>query len=93
MNCLKVFSAAIQTLRGDKKPIEHASCQGRAAPLGWRESAPSPAMPDDFRFDVFLSHSSKDKPVVRDIVQAIRFSAIRARNDVAQLGFHWSERA
>ncbi len=24
-------------------------------------------MPDDFRFDVFLSHSSKDKPVVRGV--------------------------
>lgn len=32
-------------------------------------------MPDDFRFDVFLSHSSKDKPVVRDIfVRAVSVS-------------------
>jgi hypothetical protein len=48
------------------------SCQGRAAPLGWRESAPNPAMPDDFRFDVFLSHSSKDKPVVSKIVERLK---------------------
>jgi len=29
-------------------------------------------MPDDFRFDVFLSHSSKDKPVVRDIAERLK---------------------
>jgi hypothetical protein len=28
-------------------------------------------MPDDFRFDVFLSHSSKDNPVVRDIAERL----------------------
>jgi hypothetical protein len=47
------------------------SCQGRATPLGWRESAPNPAMPDDFRFDVFLSHSSKDKLVARHIAERL----------------------
>jgi hypothetical protein len=29
-------------------------------------------MPDDFRFDVFLSHSSKDKPVVCDIAERLK---------------------
>lgn len=29
-------------------------------------------MPDDFRFDVFLSHSSKDKPVVSKIVERLK---------------------
>lgn len=29
-------------------------------------------MPDDFRFDVFLSHSSNDKPVVRDIAERLK---------------------
>lgn len=28
-------------------------------------------MPDEFRFDVFLSHSSKDKLVVRDIAERL----------------------
>ena len=37
-------------------------------------------MPDDFRFDVFLSHSSKDKPVVADLVGEGR---MRAQKHVA----------
>jgi hypothetical protein len=28
-------------------------------------------MPDDFHFDVFLSHSSKAQPAVRDIVERL----------------------
>jgi len=29
-------------------------------------------MPDDFQFDVLLSHSSKDKPVVRELAEQLR---------------------
>ena len=29
-------------------------------------------MGDDFKYDVFLSHSSKDKEVVRDIAEQLR---------------------
>ena len=31
-----------------------------------------PAMPDDFQYDVFLSHSAKDKVVVRDVAERLR---------------------
>lgn len=34
-------------------------------------------MPDDFRFDVFLSHSSKDKPVVRDIAERLKKDGVK----------------
>ncbi|MBK8040183.1 MAG: hypothetical protein IPK22_24075 [Verrucomicrobiaceae bacterium] len=34
-------------------------------------------MPDDFRFDVFLSHSSKDKPVWRDIAWALNSADLK----------------
>lgn len=34
-------------------------------------------MPDDFRFDVFLSHSSKDKPEVRDIAERLKKDGVR----------------
>ena len=34
-------------------------------------------MHDDFRFDVFLSHSSKDKPVVRDIAGRLKKDGVQ----------------
>ncbi len=34
-------------------------------------------MPDDFKYDVFLSHSSKDKAVVRTIAERLRTDGIR----------------
>lgn len=36
-------------------------------------------MPDDFQYDVFLCHSSKDKPVVREL--AIRLKKDKLRVD------------
>ena len=29
-------------------------------------------MPDEFPYDVFLSHSAKDKPVVRDVAERLK---------------------
>ncbi|MBL8205364.1 MAG: toll/interleukin-1 receptor domain-containing protein [Blastocatellia bacterium] len=34
-------------------------------------------MDNEFRFDVFLSHSSKDKPLVRDIAKRLRADGVR----------------
>src|SRR5438128_2243029 len=34
-------------------------------------------MPDDFTYDVFLSHSSKDKPVVRAVAERLRADGLR----------------
>jgi hypothetical protein len=34
-------------------------------------------MPDDFRFDVFLSHSSKDKTIVRSIAERLKQDGIK----------------
>lgn len=34
-------------------------------------------MPDDFQYDVFLSHSSKDKPTVRDLAERLRSDGLR----------------
>ncbi len=54
------------------------SCQGRATPLGRREFSSPPGMSDIFRFDVLLSHSSKDKPVVRDIAERLKKDGVKA---------------
>src|SRR5271156_6760521 len=35
------------------------------------------SMPDTFQYDVFLSHSSKDKPVVRAIAERLRKDGLR----------------
>lgn len=35
-------------------------------------------MSDIFRFDVLLSHSSKDKPVVRDIAERLKKDGVKA---------------
>ncbi|HRX54654.1 MAG TPA: toll/interleukin-1 receptor domain-containing protein [Verrucomicrobiales bacterium] len=34
-------------------------------------------MPDDFAYDVFLSHSSKDKTVVRDLAERLRQDGVK----------------
>ncbi|MDZ4404568.1 toll/interleukin-1 receptor domain-containing protein [Prosthecobacter sp.] len=34
-------------------------------------------MPDDFRYDVFLSHSAKDKPIVRDIAERLKKDGLK----------------
>ncbi|MCX6374846.1 MAG: toll/interleukin-1 receptor domain-containing protein, partial [Armatimonadetes bacterium] len=34
-------------------------------------------MDDDFTYDVFLSHSSKDKAVVRTLVERLRADGLR----------------
>ena len=34
-------------------------------------------MPDDFKYDVFLSHSAKDKPIVRDVAERLRKDGLR----------------
>ncbi|MCF7789748.1 MAG: toll/interleukin-1 receptor domain-containing protein [Prosthecobacter sp.] len=34
-------------------------------------------MPDDFRYDVFLSHSAKDKPTVREIAERLKKDGLK----------------
>ena len=34
-------------------------------------------MADDFKYDVFLSHSSKDKPIVREVAERLRADGLR----------------
>ena len=34
-------------------------------------------MAEDFNYDVFLSHSSKDKPIVRDVAERLRADGLR----------------
>jgi len=34
-------------------------------------------MPDDFKYDVFLSHSSKDKDIVRAVAERLRADGLR----------------
>ncbi len=48
-------------------------------------------MPDDFKYDVFLSHSSKDKEVVRDVAERLRADGLRAWFDswILKPGDHW----
>ncbi|MFM2166833.1 MAG: hypothetical protein RIS79_1204 [Verrucomicrobiota bacterium] len=50
--------SSVETQVMNRLPVAehtHPSCQGWAAPLGWRESAPTPAKPDDFSFLTFMS--------------------------------------
>ncbi|HAB15321.1 MAG TPA: hypothetical protein PLX89_11795 [Verrucomicrobiota bacterium] len=35
-------------------------------------------MPELFQYDVFLSHSAKDKPVVRDLAERLRKGGVKA---------------
>ncbi len=45
---------------------------------GFLELAPEAgSMADDFKYDVFLSHSSKDKDVVRAIAERLRADGLR----------------
>jgi hypothetical protein len=34
-------------------------------------------MPNEFPYDVFLSHSAKDKPVVRDVAERLRKDGVK----------------
>jgi hypothetical protein len=45
-------------------------------------------MADDFQFDVFLSHSAKDKVVVRPLAERLRQDGLKA---VHEFGFRISE--
>jgi hypothetical protein len=42
-------------------------------------------MPDDFKYDVFLSHSSKDKPVVRELANRLKKDKLRVWFDEWEL--------
>ena len=42
-------------------------------------------MPDDFRFDVFLSHSAKDKPMVRELAARLNKNGVRVWLDEEQI--------
>ena len=38
-------------------------------------------MADSFPYDVFLSHSAKDKTVVRDVAERLRKDGLRAQSE------------
>jgi len=38
-------------------------------------------MPDEFQYDVFLSHSAKDKQVVRELAERLRNDALKVWSD------------
>ena len=74
-------------LRGQEPPVIVTTLGFRSVTL---ERTPSPrfrpasppagpamAEPDSFDFDVFLSHSSKDKPIVRPIAERLRNDGLR----------------
>ncbi len=42
-------------------------------------------MPNDFKYDVFLSHSSKDKPVVRELANRLKKDKLRVWFDEWEL--------
>ena len=42
-------------------------------------------MPEDFRFDVFLSHSGKDKPVVRELAARLKKDGVPVWLDEEQI--------
>src|ERR1039457_333482 len=42
-------------------------------------------MPDQFQFDVFLSHSAKDKAVVRDVAARLKQDGVRVWLDEEQI--------
>lgn len=42
-------------------------------------------MPEDFKFDVFLSHSAKDKPVVRELAALLQRDGLRVWLDEEQI--------
>jgi small GTP-binding protein len=51
-------------------------------------------MADDFQYDVFLSHSSKDKAVVRQLAERLRSDGLRVWFDEWELkpGDHWPKK-
>ena len=38
-------------------------------------------MSHEFKYDVFLSHSAKDKPVVRDLAERLRKDGLKRESD------------
>lgn len=42
-------------------------------------------MADEFQFDVFLSHSAKDKPVVRELAARLQQDGVRVWLDEVQI--------
>lgn len=42
-------------------------------------------MPNDFKYDVFLSHSHKDKPVVRELANRLKKDKLRVWFDEQEL--------
>ncbi len=38
-------------------------------------------MPNDFKYDVFLSHSAKDKPVVRELTNRLKKDKLRVGSE------------
>ena len=42
-------------------------------------------MPGEFPYDVFLSHSAKDKPVVRDVAERLRKDGLRKASQLSTL--------
>jgi hypothetical protein len=51
-------------------------------------------MADDFKYEVFLSHSSKDKVVVRPLAERLRSDGLRVWFDEGELkpGDHWPKK-
>ena len=43
-------------------------------------------MAQEFLYDVFLSHSGKDKPVVRELAERLRADGVRVWLDEDQIG-------
>ena len=44
-------------------------------------------MPDDFPYDVFLSHSAKDKAVVRPLAERLRADAVQFSSQPSTFNF------
>ena len=45
-------------------------------------------MPNEFQYDVFLSHSGKDKAVVRPLAERLRMDGLRVWSDDWELQDH-----
>ena len=52
-------------------------------------------MPDEFQYDVFLSHSTKDKTVVRPLAERLRTDGVKVWFDEWEImpGVAWREAA
>src|SRR6185436_10262483 len=42
-------------------------------------------MPPEFKYDVFLSHSSKDKPIVRELANYLKDQGVRVWLDESEI--------